>query len=303
MEMEVGFIGLGIMGSRMAANLLAKGFSVTVFNRTRDKAEELVRKGARRVDDPAALAAGVDILVTMLAAPEAVTAVALGDRGFLPALRPGTLWVDCSTVNPSFSRRMAAEAQRRKVRFLDAPAAGTKGPAEAGQLAFFVGGAAADLEEARPLLQAMGRRVLRVGENGMGASLKMVVNLMLGQAMAAFAEGLRLGEALGLRKEELLDALLGGAVAAPFLSGKRQKVLEERFEPEFPLKWMAKDLHLAALTAFELGVALPGTAAAKELYALAGAHGWGEEDFSGIYGFLARGRRDEAPSPDPGHER
>jgi 3-hydroxyisobutyrate dehydrogenase-like beta-hydroxyacid dehydrogenase len=286
--MEVGFIGLGIMGSRMAANLLAKGFSLTVFNRTPAKAEELEGKGARRADSPAAAVAAVDILVSMLADPLAVSAMALGENGFLPALRPGALWIDCSTVNPSFSRRMAQEAQARRVRFLDAPAAGTKGPAAAGQLVFFVGGAQPDLEEAKPLLQAMGRSVLHVGENGMGASLKMVVNLMLGQGMAAFAEAMRLGQALGLGKEKLLETLLGGAVAAPFLSGKRQQVLTERFEPEFPLKWMAKDLHLAALTAFEQGVALPGAGAAKELYALATAHGWGEKDFSGIYGFLGR---------------
>jgi 3-hydroxyisobutyrate dehydrogenase-like beta-hydroxyacid dehydrogenase len=288
--MEVGFIGLGIMGSRMAANLLARGFSLAVHNRTAAKAEELVRQGACWAEGPAAAAAKADILVTMLADPEAVRTMALGEGGFLAALRPGALWIDCSTVDPSFSRRMAQEARGRRVRFLDAPAAGTKGPAEAGQLVFFVGGAAGDLQEARPLLQAMGRSVLHVGENGMGTSLKMVVNLMLGQAMAAFAEALRLGEALGLGKEKLLDTLLGGAVAAPFLSGKRQKVLAERFEPEFPLKWMAKDLHLAAQTAFDCGAVLPCGAAAKELYALAAAHGWGEQDFSAIYGFLVLGR-------------
>jgi 3-hydroxyisobutyrate dehydrogenase-like beta-hydroxyacid dehydrogenase len=292
--MEVGFIGLGIMGSRMAANLLARGFSLTVHNRTAAKAEELLRQGARWAERPAAAAAKADVLVTMLADPAAVHAAALGKEGFLAALRPGTLWIDCSTVDPSFSRRMAQEARGRGVRFLDAPAAGTKGPAEAGQLVFFVGGAAGDLQEAGPLLQAMGRSVLHVGENGMGTSLKMVVNLMLGQAMAAFAEALRLGEALGLGKEKLLETLLGGAVAAPFLSGKKQKVLAERFEPEFPLKWMAKDLHLAAQAAFECAAALPCGAAAKELYSLAAAHGWGEQDFSAIYGFLGR-----APAGSP----
>jgi 3-hydroxyisobutyrate dehydrogenase-like beta-hydroxyacid dehydrogenase len=137
--MKVGFIGLGIMGSRMAANLQKAGHYLVVFNRSADKASSLVKEGARWADTPAAVAEQVEVLFTMLAHPEAVKDMALGDNGFLDRLRPDALWVDCSTVNPSFSRQMAEEARSRKIRFLDAPVTGSKGQAAKGELVFWWG--------------------------------------------------------------------------------------------------------------------------------------------------------------------
>src|SRR5882672_8332634 len=138
--MKIGFVGLGAMGSRMAANLQKSGYSLVVFNRSADKAAPLVSAGAHLADSPAALAADVDVLFTMLAHPAAVREAALGQDGFLGRLRPGTLWIDCSTVNPSFSREMASAAQARKLRFLDAPVAGSRVPAAKGELVFLDGG-------------------------------------------------------------------------------------------------------------------------------------------------------------------
>jgi len=287
--MKIGFIGLGIMGSRMAANLQKKGHELVVYNRSREKAEPLVSRGATLALTPADLAGQVKIIITMLSKPDAVAETALLDKnGFLTRLAPQSLWIDCSTVNPSFSKLMAMEARQRGIRFIDAPVAGSKGPAEQGQLLFFVGGEKADVEEARPLLEAMGKAVFHVGGHGMGTSMKMVNNIILAQAMVAFSEALALGESLGISKDQLFTTLLSSPVVAPFLAFKRPVLEAGKFDVEFPLQWMHKDLQLATDTAYETGIPLPLANAAKELYALAVKEGLGEKDFSAIYKFLSK---------------
>ncbi|MEY2466544.1 MAG: 3-hydroxyisobutyrate dehydrogenase [Verrucomicrobiota bacterium] len=287
--MKIGFIGLGIMGSRMAGNLQKHGHSLVVFNRTREKADPLVAQGARWADSPAALASEVEVIFTMLAHPGAVEEAALGKDGFLSHLGPDQMWIDCSTVNPSFSRRMAAEAQARGIRFVGAPVSGSKGQAALAKLTFLAGGDATDLETCRPLLECMGTRIIHCGGPGMGASLKMVMNQLLGTVMAAFAEGLVLGESLGLSREVLFAALLGGPAAAPFLAIKRERIESGDYESaDFPLRWLQKDLHLVAMSAYETGVAMPLTNVAKEIYRFAIREGHGSEDFSAIYEYLAQ---------------
>jgi 3-hydroxyisobutyrate dehydrogenase-like beta-hydroxyacid dehydrogenase len=286
--LKIGFIGLGIMGSRMAANLQKGGHSLVVFNRTREKADSLMAEGARWADSPAAVAPQVEVVFTMLAHPAAVEEAALGPAGFLLRLASGQLWIDCSTVNPSFSRKMAAEAQKHGIRFLDAPVSGSKGMAAAAKLTFLVGGEAGDLENCRPLLDCMGNKIIHCGGHGMGTSLKIVMNQLLGTVMAAFAEGLVLGESFGLSRDVLFEALLGGPAAAPFLSVKRERIEKGDYEhADFPLQWLQKDLHLAAVSAHETGVSMPVTNVAKEIYRLAIREGHGEEDFSAIYDYLA----------------
>jgi len=286
--MKIGFIGLGIMGSRMAANLHKKGHDLVVYNRTKQKADPLIANGAIWAPTPADVAKQVAIIFTMLAKPDALAETALlGKNGFLNHLVGNSLWIDCSTVSPSFSRLMAAEAKQRMIRFIDAPASGSKGQAEQGQLLFFAGGEKADVDEAKPLLEAMGKVVYHVGGHGMGTSLKMVNNLILGQAMVAFAEALVLGESLGISKQALFDKLLGSPVVAPFLAFKRQKIEEGKFDAEFPLQWMHKDMQLAAETAYEIGVAMPAANVTKEIYALAMRNGLGEQDFSAVYKLLS----------------
>jgi 3-hydroxyisobutyrate dehydrogenase-like beta-hydroxyacid dehydrogenase len=229
--MKIGFIGLGIMGSRMAANLLKKGHELVVYNRTRQKADPLIAAGAVWAPTPADAAKQVTVIFTMLARPDAVAETALiGKYGFLNRLVDNSLWIDCSTVNPSFSKLMASEARQRKVRFLDAPVAGSKGPAEQAQLLFFVGGEKADVEQARPLLEAMGKAVIHLGGHGMGTAMKMVNNLIVAQAMVAFSEAIVLGEALGISRDLMFDTLLSSPVAAPFLSLKRGKLESGNFE-------------------------------------------------------------------------
>jgi 3-hydroxyisobutyrate dehydrogenase-like beta-hydroxyacid dehydrogenase len=284
--MKIGFIGLGIMGSRMAANLQRQGHSLVLFNRTRDKAEFLLGPCGKFADSPAELAGQVDVLFTMLAHPDAVKQTALGLDGFLNFLRPNALWVDCSSVNPSFSKKMAAVAARREVHFIDAPVTGSAPAADEAKLTFWVGADRVDLEKIRSLLLCMGNRIVHAGGHGTGTSMKMVINLSLGNAMAAFAEAMALGEGLGLSSKLLFDSLLGTPAVAPFLEAKRDKINNRDYEPEFPLRWMQKDLHLAAVSAFEAGVAMPLTNVAKEVYRLAMRDGHATEDFSAIYEFV-----------------
>jgi glyoxylate/succinic semialdehyde reductase len=291
--MAVGFVGLGIMGSGMAANLLSKipaggrtDHPLVVHNRTRSKADQLVADGAVWADTPAEVGRQSSMLFTMLARPEAVLETALGPGGFLSALPAGALWVDCSTVNPSFSRRMAAEAKEHGVRLVDAPVTGSRSAAQAGELVFMVGGEPGDVEECRPYLDLMGKRTVHVGAQGTGASLKIVFNLIVGQSMLAFSEAISLGRSLGLSRETMHDFLIGAMPVAPLIAFKRPKIESGDYEADFPLQLIWKDLHLAALTAYEQGVPLPSGNAAKEVYAAAVRSGLGDQDLAAIYRFV-----------------
>jgi 3-hydroxyisobutyrate dehydrogenase-like beta-hydroxyacid dehydrogenase len=286
--MKIAFLGLGIMGGGMAANLLRAGHSLAVWNRTVEKAAPLAELGARIAASPAGAVSGAQVVITMLSTPEAVEATALGENGFLPAMQPGALWMDSSTVGPSFSRRMAKEASARGVRFVDAPVTGSKDAAADGRLRFLVGASPSQLEEIRPLLEKMGNIIVHAGEMGMGSSIKLVFNLIVAQSMLAYAEGLALGQALGFSREKLLELTLGSPQVPPLLSLKRARMENDEYgDADFPLQWMQKDLHLSSLTGYEAGVPMPQTNAAKEVFRLAMCAGLGEEDFSAIVRFIA----------------
>jgi 3-hydroxyisobutyrate dehydrogenase/glyoxylate/succinic semialdehyde reductase len=284
--MKIGFIGLGIMGSRMAANLQKNGYSLVVFNRTRSKAQPLLDNGASFAESPAELAEQVDVLFTMLAHPDAVGQAALREKGFLKYLKPKAVWVDCSSVNPSFSKKMAVAAAARQVRFVDAPVTGSAPVAAEGKLVFWVGGETTDLEAIRPLLLCMGNKIIHAGGHGMGTSMKMVINLLLGIGMASFAEAMALGQGLGLSQKLLFDSLLGMPAVPAFLASKREKIEKGDYEAEFPLRWMQKDLQLVSVSAYETGVAMPVTNLTKEIYRFAMRGGHDTDDFSAIYEFM-----------------
>lgn len=284
--MKIGFIGFGIMGSAMAANLAKAGYHMLVHNRTRDKVEPILGNNVVWKGSPADLAAEVDIVFTMLSTPEVVYDVSCGENGFLAAMKPGSIWVDCSTVNPSFSCQMAHRCREYAVGFLDAPVSGSKIPAERGELLFLVGGDADYVNACAPYFDIMGKKYVHVGENGMGSAMKMVINLLLGEAMFAFSEGMVLGESLGISREMLFDVLLTSPAVAPLMALKREKMEKGDYSPEFPLQWVQKDLHLASVSAYEQGVSLPGVNVIKEVYALAKRSGLGQSDLSAIYKFL-----------------
>lgn len=274
------------MGSRMAANLLEGGYEVTVHNRTKSKAEELLSWGAHWADTPAEAAQKADVLISMLEDPNAVECVALGEKGFLAALKKKSIWIDSSTVNPTFSLKMSRLAAERKIRFLDAPVSGSKEPAANAELIFLVGGSEKDLKKVQPLLDLMGKKTIYVGGNGKGAAMKIMINQLLGQSMLALSESLSLGMAMGIDKSDALDILLESPVTAPILQAFRPRIEEDNYEPNFPLKHLHKDLQLFTHTAYEYQKASPLTNTAKEVYALAKQKGQGDLDFSSVFKFL-----------------
>ncbi|WP_319577028.1 NAD(P)-dependent oxidoreductase [uncultured Desulfobacter sp.] len=287
--MELAFIGLGIMGSRMAANLLKKNKTLTVFNRSVPPIQELVTQGAVAADSYRNAVEDADVVFTMLASPEVVETVAFSEEGFVSAMKKNAIWVDCSTVNPSFSRKSFLMAKECGIRFMDAPVSGSKPNAENADLAFFVGAEKGDLDVVKFLLEHMGKKVTHVGEPGKGTALKMLVNSLLAQSMLMLSENILLGETLGFSRDFLLDVLPNMSVCAPFTQAKAEMIRKDDFEVQFPLEWMHKDLHLAALTAYEAGQPLPLANSAKEIYAAAKQDGLGRKDFSAIYQFMKRG--------------
>ena len=285
--MNATFIGLGIMGQRMAQNLLKNGVTLTVYNRSPKPAQALQEQGARVATSAKEAVREADVVFTMLASPKVVEKVAMGSEGFLSAMRKDALWVDCSTVNPSFSLTAYQAAANHHVRFLDAPVAGTKPQAEQAELVFFVGGAAQDSDAVAPLLNFMGKKTMHIGEVGKGSSFKMLVNALLAQSMVLFSETVLLGEKMGLSRDFLLDTLPGLAVSAPFTKAKAEMIRENDYEVQFPLELMYKDLHLATLTAYEHQQPLYLANLAKEIYARATRNGLGRADFAAVHQFLA----------------
>jgi 3-hydroxyisobutyrate dehydrogenase-like beta-hydroxyacid dehydrogenase len=284
--MKITLIGLGIMGSRMAHNLLKQGVSLTVWNRSPKAMEPLAAAGAMTAPTALDAVKDADIVITMLAKPEAVAAVMHGDT--LQAMKENALWIDSSTVNPSFSRESAVRATQAGIRYLDAPVAGTLPQAANAELIFFVGGNAQDVEEATPYLDMMRKKVMHIGDTGMGASFKMLVNSMLAQSMLIFSETVLLGEKMGLDSEFLLNTLPNLAVIAPFTKAKAGMMKADEYDVMFPLELMHKDMHLATTTAYEVGQSMPFANAAKERYADAVQAGMGRLDFAAIHRFLEK---------------
>ena len=284
--MKIGFIGLGIMGSRMAANLLKNNVNIIAYNRTQSKADDLVALGAERADSAIEVAQKADVVFTMLATPEVVEEVAFGESGFVKAMPKGNLWIDSSTVDPSFSRRMGTLAIESGVRFMDIPVAGSKNQAAEAQLVFIAGGEKADLERIEPYLNMMGKKVLHTGNVGMGSSLKILVNSMLAQSMIVFSETVFLGQKLGIEKEFLLNFLPELPVIAPFVKAKIGKIKSGDYDVEFPLELIQKDLHLVSLAAYEHQIPQYLANLSKDIYAAANQKGLGREDFSAVFAYL-----------------
>lgn len=281
---QVAFLGLGAMGLPMALNVQRKGFAVTAWNRTAGKGGALAEAGGRVAETPADAVAGAAVVVTMLADPAAVRAVA---EQFLPVCAPGDTWVDASTIGPAAAREMAELAARYGVDFVDAPVLGSVGPAAGGTLGFLAGGTPEAVERVRPVLEAMGT-VRHMGPAGAGAAAKVVSNMVTGTLVAAVGEGLALSERLGLDMPAVLQMLLEGPVSAPIVKGKAPLMLSGQFTPAFQLKWMEKDLGLALREAHELGASLPAAAGAHADFAGARAAGLGEQDFAAVGAFLRR---------------
>ncbi|MCE7995026.1 MAG: NAD(P)-dependent oxidoreductase [Roseivirga sp.] len=278
--MKIGFIGLGIMGSRMAANLQKAGHDLVVYNRTASKAQELVSLGARSAESPAEAARGAEVVITMLSTPDVVKQLT---EEFLPVMPKGAIWIDISTVNPSFSREMGKLSAGYQIRFVDAPVAGSKVAAENAELLFLAGGKEEELTDMAPLFDIMGKKTLYLGEMGNGTNVKMLINLMLAQSMATFSEAIALGKGMGLAEGQLLNILTATPVVAPVMGLLKERLLDGNFDVNFPLRWIHKDIMLALDTASELSVPMPSLGQTEALYKNAMDSGMGDLDFSAIY--------------------
>ena len=266
MKPAVGFIGLGLMGKPMAANLLKAGFAVTVWNRTRERTRELAEKGAKVAGTPREAAAAADVLLTIVSDPPALEQVLWGTGGTLEGLRRGSTYIDSSTVAPALARRIAAACAERGAEFLDAPVTGGTWGAEKGELVFMVGGTAETLKRMEPVLGAMGKRWFHLGPHGAGQTVKLAMNMILALQVDALAEALALVTGAGLPGERLIEVLQSSMARAMVLDIKAPMMLEGNYAPSFPLRLMHKDLGLALDLGNQLGVALPATAAAREIY-------------------------------------
>lgn len=276
---RVAFAGMGRMGAPMARNVLGAGFPLRVWNRTPAATAPLVEAGAEQATDPRALAADADVLVTMLADAAAAEAVLLGEDGALPALSPGTVVLEMSTIGPHSVRRLAEAAALRGVDVLDAPVSGSVTMAEAATLTAMVGGDADALERARPVLEAMTARQLHVGPSGAGATMKLAVNSVIALTNQAVSEALVLAEAAGIPREVAYDVLGSSAVASPFVQYKREAFLDPDAAPvAFTTAMLQKDVSLALALARDVQVPLPAVGAVNELLTLARALGWGDDD-------------------------
>lgn len=285
---RIGFLGLGIMGTPMARNLLKAGYEVTVWNRTPEKCRTLTATGARQGRTPREVVAACPTTFAMVADPAAAGALCFGEDGVLEAMGPGKTYVDFSTVDPGTSRRIGDAVRARGGRFLEAPVSGSRKPAEDGTLVILAAGDRTAYEDLLPTLEAVGKKVLYLGETGAGAAMKLAVNMVMGQMMLALCEGLALADKAGLTGEALLEVLALGAVANPMFALKGPKILRGDFEVAFPLQHAQKDLRLALGLGDALGQPLPGAATANEAFKAARALGAGELDFSALFLALAR---------------
>jgi 3-hydroxyisobutyrate dehydrogenase len=261
----IGFIGLGLMGRPMAANLLKNGFSVVVWNRTPGKSDALAAAGAKVAASAREAAAAADVLIAIVSDPAALESVLWGE-GALEAMRRGTVLVDSSTVSPALERRIAAACAQRGVDSLDAPVTGGTWGAEKGELVFMVGGEAATLARVEPVLGAMGKKWFHLGPHGAGQIIKLAMNLLLALEVQALAEALALVAGAGVPAENLIGVMQASMARAPVLDIKAPMILKQDYTPSFPLRLMHKDLGLAMDLANQIGVPLPACAAAREVY-------------------------------------
>jgi 3-hydroxyisobutyrate dehydrogenase-like beta-hydroxyacid dehydrogenase len=280
---HVGFIGLGIMGSRQAASLRRAGFDLTVFNRTRETAEQWAAEhGGHVAGSPREVGERSDVVVTMVVDGAQVEAMLLGEDGAAAAAKPGTLFVDMSTIGPADGRRIGAALADMGHAFVDAPVTGSAPKAQDGTLTIMAGGGDADMKRAMPLLEAMGEVIVHVGDVGTGQQVKVLSNAVSAVNCATLAQALVVGRRAGVNLEALLEVMGAGSANSTMLQLKGEPMLAHDFAPLFKLEHMLKDVRLCLEEAREAGAAFPAAALAGELYAAGAGRGLGEQDFAAV---------------------
>ncbi len=276
------------MGSRMARRLLDAGHSVIGYNRTKAKAQWLLDAGMKWGETPRAVAAAAEMTFSMVTHTQALQAVTGGPDGILAGLKPGSIYVDMSTVSPAASQALAKQVEAKGACMLDAPVSGSVSTLEEGKLSIMVGGARDAVERARPILEAIGPKVTHVGANGLAVSMKIATNLSLAVQMLAFSEGVLLAEKSGIKRETAVEVLLNSVIASPMIKYRGPFVLKMPAEAWFNVDMMQKDLLLALEMGRQLDVPLPTTSITDQMLTTARAMGLAERDFAVMFEALAR---------------
>ena len=282
--MRVAFLGLGIMGQAMATNLVKAGHEVAVWNRTPGKQVE----GARLAASPAEAAQGTEVVWLCVSDTAAVESVLFGPNGVEQSLAEGMLVADSSTISPSATRKFAERVKQKGVQYVDSPMTGSKVAAESGTLLFMVGGDESAIEELKPLYAAMGKKIFRMGDVGKGQSAKLVMNLQIALIYEGFAEALTLATKLGVNVDKLLPLIQASMVKSGVVEYKAPFILKRDFTPNFPLRLMLKDIHLALAAAKESRVKLPALETVEEVYEMAAEEGHEDLDYAATLTLLEK---------------
>jgi len=279
---KIALIGLGTMGAGMARNLLAAGFPLAVYNRSRERAEALAQEGAKAGDSPAAAAADADVIISMLADDVASRAVFSGPDGVLSVVKPGAVLIECSTLTPEWIAELGAAAAAKKCTLLDAPVTGSKTQAAQGQLLFLVGGDAKVAEEMNPVFEPMGRGVVYMGPSGSGSKMKLINNFLSGLQAASIAEAIALTEKLGVDRDKAVEVLCNGAPGSPTVKTISQRVIAKDYTINFDLELMVKDLMYAKELGAKAGMPLLTLEGALERFRNAAEAGWKKHDMASV---------------------
>src|ERR1700723_2107790 len=284
---NLGFVGLGVMGSQMVNRLIDKGHTVTGYNRTRAKAEWLIKRGMRWADSPRAVAQAADVIFTMVTNSAALASITEGPDGILAGLSADKILVDMSTVSPTVSRALAAKIREKGADMVNSPVSGSVITLQEGKLSVMVGGRVETFEKLKPLLLDIGPKVTYVGDNGLALVVKIAANLSLAVQMLAFSEGILLAEKSGISREVAVDVLTNSAIASPMIKYRGPFVLKLPAEAWFNVNMMQKDMLLALDLGRSLDVPMPTTAVTNEFLTAARGMGLVEQDFAVVFDVLA----------------
>jgi 3-hydroxyisobutyrate dehydrogenase-like beta-hydroxyacid dehydrogenase len=292
MEKRIGFAGLGLMGSRMARCLLDKGLPLTVWSRTAERCEPLVKAGARVARSPRDLAEHSEVVVACVADPAAVERVVFAEDGVLGAARPGFRYLDTSTISPELSRRVAEALRARGADALEAPVTGSKLGAEKGTLLFMTGGRREVHEELMPVMMAMGSKAIYCGETGQASVVKLIGNTLISFMLEGLCEGILLGRKAGVSIETLIEVVMASGYSSPYYAFKGGAIARRDFDTHFSIDLLVKDQTLMLAEAASRRLPLPGLAAIREVFQAARGQGYGQEDIVAVVKALEKAAGD-----------
>jgi 3-hydroxyisobutyrate dehydrogenase-like beta-hydroxyacid dehydrogenase len=284
---NLGFVGLGVMGSEMVLRLLKKGHTVTGYNRTKAKAERLLKAGMKWADTPREVAAAADMTLSMVTNSAALSAIVDGPDGILSGLTAGKVLIDMSTVSPAYSREVAGKVRAKGADMVDSPVSGSVITLQEGKLSVMIGGRAETFDRIKPVLLDIGPKVTHVGDNGLALVVKIASNLSLAVQMLAFSEGILLAEKSGIKREVAVEVLTNSAIASPMIKYRGPFVLKLPAEAWFNVNMMQKDMLLALDLGRSLDVPMPTTAVTNEFLTAARGMGLVEQDFAVVFDVLA----------------